>query len=181
MNGRATGWCVADLCTRRSERRVESRTDRFSDSLTQNRVGGIYFDSLSIVEPFHSIVMDPSGAFRALGHSHRIAIVRELRKRALACCEAERAEDCALDPASCNVGALADAVPCAPSTLSHHLKELERAGIIERARDGRQLLCRLNEGALTRLARFLAPEGPGSGSGDAQAGRRTGQGVLHGD
>lgn len=125
--------------------------------------------------------MDPSGAFRALGHSHRIAIVRELRKRALACCEAERAEDCALDPASCNVGALADAVPCAPSTLSHHLKELERAGIIERARDGRQLLCRLNEGALTRLARFLAPEGPGSGSGDAQAGRRTGQGVLHGD
>ena len=125
--------------------------------------------------------MDPSDAFRALGHPHRIAIVKELRKRALSCCEAERAEDCALDPASCNVGTLADAIPCAPSTLSHHLKELERSGIIERVREGRQLFCRLNQEILVQLACFLAPEGPREGSGDGQVGRRTGQGVLHGD
>lgn len=99
--------------------------------------------------------MDPSDAFRALGHPHRLAIVRELRRRTLDCCEGERVEDCTLDPASCNVGALAETVPCAPSTLSHHLKELERAGIIERARDGRRLLCRLNEARMAELARYL--------------------------
>jgi len=97
-----------------------------------------------------------SAAFRALGHPHRLAIVRSLMARALRCCEGERAEDCALDAASCNVGALAEAVPCAPSTLSHHLKELEAAGVIERTREGRQLLCRLNEGLLEELGAFLA-------------------------
>lgn len=140
-----------------------------------------YFDDSRIIKLSSIIVMDPSDAFRALGHPHRIAIVRELRKRALACCEAERAEDCTLDPASCNVGTLAATIPCAPSTLSHHLKELERAGIIERVRDGRQLLCRLNEDGLVRLARFLAPDVPRDGSVDAQAGQPTGQGVLHGE
>lgn len=121
--------------------------------------------------------MDPSDAFGALGHPHRIAIVQELRKKALACCDAERAEDCALDPASCNVGALADAVSCAPSTLSHHLKELERAGVIERARDGRQLLCRLNEERLAELRRFLAPARAATGSGDEPIPG----GISHGD
>lgn len=103
--------------------------------------------------------MDPSDAFRALGHPHRLAIVRVLRQRALSCCRGDRVEDCTLDPASCNVGALAEAVPCAPSTLSHHLRALEGAGIIERSRDGRQLLCRLNEEGMADLARFLAPGG----------------------
>lgn len=112
--------------------------------------------------------MDLSDAFRALGHPHRLAIVERLRERALACCEAERPEDCTLDPASCNVGTLADAVPCAPSTLSHHLKELERAGIIERARAGRELLCRLNDRRLTELRRFLAPPGSGARGSDAE-------------
>lgn len=121
--------------------------------------------------------MDPSDAFRALGHPHRIAIVEELRKRALSCCEGDRVEDCALDPASCNVGALADALPCAPSTLTHHLKELERAGIIERARHGRQLLCRLNGKRLAELRRFLAPGERRTGS----AGQPTREGAAHVD
>lgn len=108
--------------------------------------------------------MDLSQAFRALGHPHRLAIVRHLRERALACCRTDRLEDCTLDPASCSVGALADAVSCAPSTLSHHLKELEAAGVIERARDGRQLLCRLNEDRLAELRHFLAPDTTRQGS-----------------
>lgn len=120
---------------------------------------------------------DPSDAFRALGHPHRLAIVRELRERALACCQSDRVEDCALDPASCNVGALARAVPCAPSTLSHHLKELERAGLIERSRHGREILCRVNEARLAELGRFLAHEPASSGSDGLPKPR----GVRHGD
>lgn len=135
------------------------------------------FEVSHTIELFASVVMYPSDAFRALGHPHRLTIVELLRERALSCCEAERVEECALDPASCNVGALAEAVPCAPSTLSHHLKELERAGIIERARDGRQLLCRLNEDRLAELSRFLAPDAEPGGTGhEARSG-----GVLHGE
>lgn len=122
--------------------------------------------------------MNPSDAFRALGHPHRLTIVERLRERALSCCETERVEDCALDPASCNVGALAEAVPCAPSTLSHHLKELEAAGIIERERDGRQLFCRLNEARLAELRRFLAPAAELAGSSPDWSPERGG---AHGD
>lgn len=60
------------------------------------------------------------------------------------------------------MGAFADAVPCAASTLSHHLKEPERARIIERARNGRQLLCRLNvtgrEGVKPCIEEHLLPD-----------------------
>lgn len=96
-----------------------------------------------------------SRAFRALGHPHRLTIVRALLGRAVACHPAERADDCALDLASCHVGELAALVDIAPSTLSHHLKELQAAGVIERARDGRFLYCRVNEALLEELAAVL--------------------------
>ncbi len=96
-----------------------------------------------------------SRAFRALGHPHRLTIVRALLGRAVACCSGARAAECALDPASCNVGELATLVDVAPSTLSHHLKELQDAGVIERARQGRYLYCRVNEALLEDLAALL--------------------------
>ena len=109
---------------------------------------------------------DLSRAFRALGHPHRLTIVRALLGRAVACCTSERADDCRLDPASCNVGDLGNLVDIAPSTLSHHLKELQDAGIIERARDGRFLYCRVNQAMLDQLAALL--HGSGS-SGEERA------------
>lgn len=96
-----------------------------------------------------------SRAFRALGHPHRLTIVRALVGRAAACCTADRADDCVLDPASCNVGDLGKLVDIAPSTLSHHLKELHDAGVIERAREGRYLYCRINEVVLDELVAVL--------------------------
>ncbi|MFW6201278.1 MAG: ArsR/SmtB family transcription factor [Gemmatimonadota bacterium] len=96
-----------------------------------------------------------SRAFKALGHPHRLAIVRWLLGRTLECCEAERVEDCTMDPASCNAGELVEAVDVAPSTLSHHLKELENAGLVERVRDGRYILCRVRRDRLAELGRFL--------------------------
>lgn len=96
-----------------------------------------------------------SRAFRALGHPHRLTVVGALLGRAVACCSDERADECALDPASCNVGELAKLVDIAPSTLSHHLKELQDAGVIERSRDGRFLYCRVNEALLDELAALL--------------------------
>ena len=100
-----------------------------------------------------------SRAFRAMGHPHRLAMVRHLLERALACCEADRVDDCRFDPASCRVGELAGLVDASPSTVSHHLKELEGAGVIERAREGRYLYCRVNEALLAELSAFLTGAG----------------------
>jgi ArsR family transcriptional regulator len=105
---------------------------------------------------------DLSACFQALGNPHRLAIVQHLLKRSLACCEADRAEDCTLDPASCNTGEVADLVGISKSTVSHHLKELVSCGLIERARSGRYLHCRINEARLQQLRGFLA-----SGDGTA--------------
>ncbi len=96
-----------------------------------------------------------SRAFRALGHPHRLTIVGALLGRAVACCSDERTDECALDPASCNVGELATLVYIAPSTLSHHLKELQDAGVIERSREGRFLYCRVNQPLLDALTAVL--------------------------
>lgn len=100
---------------------------------------------------------DLSTAFKALGNPHRLAIVRLLLERDWACCDRERPEGCTLDPASCNVGELAARLEVAPSTTSHHLKELERAGLLERERDGRRLYCRVNTDTLARLREALEP------------------------
>ncbi|MEX0892329.1 MAG: metalloregulator ArsR/SmtB family transcription factor [Gemmatimonadota bacterium] len=110
---------------------------------------------------------DLSRAFRALGHPHRLTIVQTLLGRAVACCTSERADDCRLDPASCNVGDLGALVDVAPSTLSHHLKELEDAGLIERARDGRYLYCRVNQATLDQLVILL--QGSGSSGEECAA------------
>lgn len=94
-----------------------------------------------------------SRAFKALGNPHRLAIVRRLLEREFDCCDGST--PCTFDPDACNVGELADAVDVAPSTTSHHLKELEAAGLIERRREGRRLLCRVDPGVLERLRSIL--------------------------
>lgn len=104
-----------------------------------------------------------SRGFHALGHPHRLTIVRALLERDIACCSSDRAEDCRLDPASCNVGELSELVDAAPSTVSHHLKELEDAGVIERARDGRYLYCRVKRDTLDHLACLLLGRSAGGG------------------
>lgn len=54
--------------------------------------------------------------------------------------------DLAKGPAT--VGHLAAPYRLAPATLSKHLRTLERAGLIERTRDGRHLRTQLNPGPL---------------------------------
>lgn len=98
---------------------------------------------------------DLSSAFKALGHPHRLAIIRRLLDEALAC-EAPSAEDCELDPACFDFSALADDLDVGKPTVSHHLKVLQQADLIERFRDGRRVYCRINEERLEELREFLA-------------------------
>lgn len=102
---------------------------------------------------------DLSAAFKALGHPHRLAIVRRLLDEALAC-EAPTADCCELDPACCDFSALAEDLEVGKPTVSHHLKALQQAGLIERLRDGRRVYCRINEERLEELREFLVTSSP---------------------
>ena len=97
---------------------------------------------------------DLSAAFKALGHPHRLAITRRLIDEALGC-EASSAGQCQLDPACCDFATLASKLGVGKSTVSHHLKELHNAGLIERHRDGRRVYCCINEERLAELSDFL--------------------------
>lgn len=98
---------------------------------------------------------DLSEAFKALGHPHRLALVRRLIDQAMTC-DAPSEEACALDPACCDFDELAGEIGVGKSTVSHHLKVLRQAGLVEREQEGRRVFCRINRDGLEELRSFLA-------------------------
>ncbi len=56
------------------------------------------------------------------------------------------------------VGALQSRLAIAASTLSHHLRALVQAGVLEQTRDGRTLICRARYDRIQGLAGFLVSE-----------------------
>jgi len=71
--------------------------------------------------------------FKALSNPNRLQIFMRL----LNCCEPGTA--CSTD--SMNVGELGENLSVAPSTLSHHVKELQQAGLINTQRRGQNIEC----------------------------------------
>lgn len=69
-------------------------------------------------------------------------------------------------PRGAAAGEIARAVHCPASTLSFHLKELSRTGLLEGRPRGRFVIYRLQQDALRDLARFLAGL---AGEGEAPA------------
>ena len=88
--------------------------------------------------------------FKALSNPHRLALF----KRLMSCCEP--GTRCSTDQAVrfC-VGDLGQDVNIAPSTLSHHLKELNRAGLIQMQRNGKHVECWVEPKVLKRIGGFF--------------------------
>ncbi len=91
-----------------------------------------------------------SAMFKALSNPHRLALFHRL----MSCCAP--GTRCGLEETSrvC-VGALGDGLEIAPSTLSHHLKELHRAGLIQMERRGKFVECWLEPSVLAELSAFF--------------------------
>lgn len=99
--------------------------------------------------------IDDSGqlvdVFKALANEHRLKIYNILTT----CCNP--GDNCNSDEVfSCCVGDLDSQLDIAASTLSHHLKELHRAGLIDMKRNGKQVFCSLNTEKMSQLQQIFS-------------------------
>lgn len=88
--------------------------------------------------------------FKALGNPHRLALFRRLAAccpPGTTCCTEEAVRLC--------IGRLGEDLDISPSTLSHHIKELNRAGLVQMARKGKQVECWVDPQTLAQLAAFF--------------------------
>ena len=88
-------------------------------------------------------------AFGALAHEHRLAIYRLLVQRG---------------PEGLSAGAIGGRVGLLPSSLTFHLQNLHRAGLIAQQRISRQLIYSADFGAMNELIGYLTDNCCGQGS-----------------
>ena len=95
--------------------------------------------------------------FKGLSNPHRLVIFQRLMN----CCEpgtrcspSEAIRFC--------VGDLGEGLGIAPSTLSHHLKELHRAGLVQMLRNGKNVECWVEPETLQQLSQFFTPTNGGN-------------------
>ncbi len=95
-------------------------------------------------------VLQLAKAFKALANPNRLKIFLQL----LDCCAPGTA--CSVDEATSRcVGDLGNDLEIAPSTLSHHIKELHQAGLVQMARRGQHMDCWIDPETLEVLRQFL--------------------------
>lgn len=106
--------------------------------------------------------------FAALAVDTRLRLLELLRRKRLDCGDPAT---CDLSERCCSVGELARALGVSPSTVSHHLGELRRCGLVRTARRGRHVYCWPDGAAMRRLAAWLADRAAGAAPGAADGER----------
>jgi len=94
-------------------------------------------------------------ALAALAHEHRLAIYRLLVQRG---------------PEGLPAGAIGERVGLVPSSLTFHLQNLQRAGLITQRRDSRQLFYAADFAAMNGLVGYLTENCCGNSSADCATG-----------
>jgi ArsR family transcriptional regulator len=88
--------------------------------------------------------------FKALSNPNRLSIFLRL----VSCCAP--GTSCSVHAKGCEcVGELGKDLGIAPSTVSHHIKELSRAGLIRMERRGQNVECWADPETLNALVTFL--------------------------
>ena len=92
--------------------------------------------------------------FKALSNPNRLKIFLRL----IACCRPGTITgiNCNIESEGCAcVGELGQDLKIVPSTISHHIKELHRAGLIRMDRRGQKIDCSIDPAALEALQSFF--------------------------
>ena len=100
---------------------------------------------------YQTMIQQQAERFKALSNPHRLALFQQLCSCCVpgsVCQPNEAIRYC--------VGELGQGLDIAPSTLSHHLKELHRAGLIVMQRSGKNIECWVEPDTLSGLARFFS-------------------------
>lgn len=90
-------------------------------------------------------------AFKALSNPNRLQIFQRL----LSCCAPGTVCSAETLNGFC-VGELGEDLAVAPSTLSHHIKELQRAGLIKTQRRGKNVECFVDAERVSLLKEFFS-------------------------
>jgi len=90
--------------------------------------------------------------FKALSNEQRLRIFRMLCEWQLKSASGQVVDPCSgvercFTRTCCSI-------PLSPSTISHHFKELQNAGLITTSRNGQTFLCTVNQEALAAIATF---------------------------
>lgn len=85
-----------------------------------------------------------SKAFKALSNPNRLQLFLNLLEESRLDLAKGRVHECFL-------ATLLENLKIGAPTVSHHVKELENAGLIETSREGKQLVCTIRPEAMTEL------------------------------
>jgi ArsR family transcriptional regulator len=94
------------------------------------------------------------GALGALAHEHRLAIYRLLVQRG---------------PEGLPAGAIGERVGLVPSSLTFHLQNLQRAGLIAQRRESRQLIYSIDFTVMNGLVGYLTENCCGNSAADCSS------------
>lgn len=103
----------------------------------------------------NSRIFDPqqlADVFKALSNPNRLSILARLAR----CCAPGTACGSDAEMHACCVGELGQEVSLAPSTVSHHIKELRSAGLIRVERRGQSVECQLDREMVRAVADYLS-------------------------
>lgn len=91
-----------------------------------------------------------SKAFKALANPNRLQLFVNLLEESRLDLAKGRMHDCFLTN-------ILDNLKIGAPTVSHHVKELENAGLIETHKEGKQLICSIRPEAMRELRRLFEP------------------------
>ena len=87
--------------------------------------------------------------FKALSNPHRLQLFLEIRK------EHQKLTEEDAERKVCFLAPLAEALGIGAPTVSHHLKELVNAELVETEKEGKFVLCRPNEQTLSEIKQIF--------------------------